>query len=92
MTNTYEFAYTKMPFGKYRGYYLKDIPDDYVKWAIMNYTDQGVATMFAVELARRYPEYRKPTIDSELDKKIARVKELGSYSNRPMKRVKDLLG
>lgn len=92
MTNTYEFAYTKMPFGKYRGYYLKDIPDDYVKWAIMNYTDQGVATMFAVELARRYPDYRKPTIDFEVDKKIARVKELGNYSSRPMKRAKDRLG
>lgn len=78
----YEFAYTKMPYGKYRGWYLKNIPDDYVRWAIMNYTDQGIATMFAVELARRYPEYRKLDIDASTEKKIKRVKELGSYSSK----------
>lgn len=55
----YEFAYTKMIYGKYRGWYLKDIPDDYVRWAIMNIEDQGLATMFAHELTRRYPELKK---------------------------------
>ena len=53
----YEFAYTKMIYGKYRGWYLKDIPDDYVKWATMN-LDTGLATMFAHELTRRYPQLK----------------------------------
>jgi len=55
----YEYKYTKMPFGKYRGWFLKDIPDQYLAWAIKTITDQAQATMLAVEYQRRHPEYRK---------------------------------
>lgn len=27
-----ELAHTKMPFGKYQGYYLIDLPEHYVVW------------------------------------------------------------
>jgi hypothetical protein len=27
-----ELAYTRMPFGKYQGYYLSDIPEPYYVW------------------------------------------------------------
>nr|WP_317631966.1 DUF3820 family protein [uncultured Flavobacterium sp.] len=27
-----ELAYTKMPFGKYEGYFLVDLPEHYVVW------------------------------------------------------------
>ena len=27
-----ELAFTKMPFGKYKGYYLSDIPEPYYVW------------------------------------------------------------
>ena len=27
-----ELAYTKMPFGKYKGYFLSDIPEPYYVW------------------------------------------------------------
>lgn len=48
-----EYAYTRMPWGKFKGVYLKDIPDDYLKWASINWNDRAVATMFRIELARR---------------------------------------
>lgn len=54
-----DYQYTKMPWGKYKGVFLKDIPDEYIKWAIMNYTDQAMAWMLSIELQRRYPKFRK---------------------------------
>lgn len=54
-----EYAYTKMTQGKYRGWFLKDIPLDYLKWAIMNWSDQAMAQMFAIELQRRDPKFRR---------------------------------
>jgi uncharacterized protein (DUF3820 family) len=59
MNLKYEFAYTKVPFGKYRNWFLKDVPDDYVKWALNNHIDRGICEMMAVEWQRRYPKYRK---------------------------------
>ena len=57
----YEYKFARMPFGKFKGYYLKDIPDDYIKWAVMNITDRAQAEMFAIELQRRNPKLRKGT-------------------------------
>lgn len=57
-----EYAYTKMPWGKYKGRFLKDVPDDYIKWAIMNWTDRGVAEMFKIELLRRDTGLRQKAI------------------------------
>lgn len=54
-----EYAYTKMPWGKYKGIFIKDIPDDYLKWAVQNWSDRGVAEMFKVELLRRVPSLRR---------------------------------
>lgn len=51
--------YTKMKFGKYKGIFLKDIPDEYIVWAIKNINDVGIATMFSVEYQRRYKQLRK---------------------------------
>ena len=60
MKNFYnEYAYTIVPFGKFKGIYLKDVPDDYVKWAVINLTDRASAEMFSVELQRRDPKLRK---------------------------------
>jgi uncharacterized protein (DUF3820 family) len=59
MNLKYEFAYTKVPFGKYRGWFLKDVPDNYVQWALINHNDRGICEMMAVEWQRRHPEYRK---------------------------------
>ena len=56
-----EYAYTKMPWGKYKGIYLKDVPIDYIKWGVSNWTDRGIAEMFKIELLRRTPVLRKPT-------------------------------
>jgi uncharacterized protein (DUF3820 family) len=57
--NYKEYEFTRMPYGKYKGFFLKDLPEDYLKWAVMNFNDQGMATMFAVELQRRNPKLRR---------------------------------
>lgn len=54
-----DFKETKMHFGKFKGFYMKDIPTDYLKWLIMNHTDRGLCEMYAVELQRRLPSLRK---------------------------------
>ncbi len=54
-----EYMYTKCNFGKYKGYFLKDIPTEYVEWAIKNINDEGIATMFSTEYQRRYKQVRK---------------------------------
>jgi hypothetical protein len=48
--------YTKMPWGKYKGIYIKDLPTEYIKWAVLNYTDRAFATWFAEELVYREPK------------------------------------
>jgi uncharacterized protein (DUF3820 family) len=54
-----EYMHTKMIYGKYKGIFIKDIPTDYIKWAVMNIRDRGMATMFSVELQRREPKLKK---------------------------------
>lgn len=53
-----DYKYTKMPFGKFKGFFLKDIPDDYIQWAVLNINDQALAFMFSIELQRRNPSFR----------------------------------
>ena len=54
-----EYAYTKMPFGKHKGTFLKDIPDAYIKWAVINIRDRASAEMFKIELQRRDVSFRR---------------------------------
>lgn len=60
MKNNYsEYKHTKMPYGKYKGFFIKDLPDKYVEWCILNYEDKGMAQMMATEIQRRNPKWRK---------------------------------
>jgi hypothetical protein len=52
--------YSRMIWGKYRGYFIKDVPLDYLRWAVLNYTDQAMARFLADELVRRDPTLKKP--------------------------------
>ena len=36
-----EIAYAKMPFGKYKGYYLSDLPEPYLVWFSQKGFPQG---------------------------------------------------
>jgi len=54
-----EYQLTKMPYGKYKGFFLKDLPENYLRWCVINWRDRGMATMFAVELQRRNPKLRR---------------------------------
>jgi hypothetical protein len=51
-----DIRYSKVTFGEHKGVFLKDIPVDYIKWAVMNLQDQAQATYFAEELLRREPK------------------------------------
>jgi hypothetical protein len=53
-----DFKYTKLNFGKFKGYFMKDIPDEYIEWAIKNIKDEASATMFAAEYMRRHKDFR----------------------------------
>lgn len=54
-----DFKDTKVPFGKYKGHTMKNVPDEYVKWVILNHKDRGICEMFSVELQRRHKIWRK---------------------------------
>ncbi len=53
-----EYAYTKIPVGKYKGVYLKDVPSDYLHWAVSNWSDRNITSAIRIELHRRTPELR----------------------------------
>lgn len=48
-----EYKFTKMPWGKYKGRYISELPDDYLKWCILNWEDRATAMMFVAEAQRR---------------------------------------
>ena len=43
----------KMPFGKYRGYFLKDVPLDYLAWACDNIKDKAMNRFLKEEYNKR---------------------------------------
>jgi uncharacterized protein (DUF3820 family) len=57
--NYKEYEFTKIRFGKYKGKTMCNVPTDYLIWAIKNISDQGIATMFSVELMRRDKSFRR---------------------------------
>jgi uncharacterized protein (DUF3820 family) len=60
MRKTYQdFKETKIPFGKYKGQTLKNIPQNYLEWVVMNHSDRGICEMCSVELQRRNISWRK---------------------------------
>lgn len=53
-----EYTERRITFGVHTGKMIKDIPISYIKWGILNF-DGAWAEMFARELQRRQPKYRK---------------------------------
>jgi|688.fasta_scaffold762790_2 uncharacterized protein (DUF3820 family) len=48
---------TKMPFGKYKGYFFKDVPYEYLEWAAKHWVDQQyrpILTLVVEEIEHRY--------------------------------------
>ena len=56
--NYNEYKFTKLRFGKYKGVFMKDIPDSYIEWAVKNISDRASSTMFAIEYQRRFKKFR----------------------------------
>lgn len=48
-----ESEFTKLNFGKYKGYYLRDVPLTYLDWACDNLLDEGLRWMCKIERERR---------------------------------------
>jgi uncharacterized protein (DUF3820 family) len=53
-----EYANDKVDFGRYQGTKLKDVPTSYLKWFIVNGSDQLMTTKFVLELGRREKSFR----------------------------------
>lgn len=53
-----DFEYTVINFGKYKGHFMRDVPDNYLLWAIQNIQDEALASMFSIEYQRRHKNYR----------------------------------
>jgi uncharacterized protein (DUF3820 family) len=48
---------TKMSFGKYKGYFFKDVPYEYLEWAAKHWVDQQyrpILTLVVEEIEHRY--------------------------------------
>ena len=44
---------TKMPWGKFKGIFIKELPDWYIEWASVNYEDRGMRIWFSEEMDYR---------------------------------------
>ena len=51
--STKEYQYRKVTWGKYAGYFVSDLPRDYIKWFIMNVNDLEWVQWFDQECHRR---------------------------------------
>lgn len=56
--NSNEYTERRITFGRYVGTMVKDIPVSYIKWGILNF-EGAWAEIFARELQRRQPRFRK---------------------------------
>lgn len=46
--------YMRFPWGKHKGWFLKDVPTDYLKWVVLKYENEpGLALVCGQELVRR---------------------------------------
>lgn len=48
----------RMTFGKYTGWFIRDVPDQYLEWGIMNIDDLYLAEWFKEEYVKRHPELK----------------------------------
>lgn len=53
-----EYTQRRLTFGKYVNWMIKDLPDDYVKWGILNLNHYW-ADFLSRELQRRDPSYKQ---------------------------------
>ena len=55
--------FTKFPFGKYKGVYIKDIPDDYLNWCSKNLVEEQyrytILQLVIEEISHRHFSCRK---------------------------------
>jgi hypothetical protein len=61
----HEYTHRRMIFGKYTNWFIKDLPLDYVKWAILNFTDKYWLDWLCRELCRRDPSFKYTTPTSK---------------------------
>ena len=60
---------SKMAWGKFKGMFLKEIPDWYIEWASINYEQQGMRQWFMEELEYRNTYEKKKLVPKYVSKK-----------------------
>jgi len=55
-THYKENSEIRWPWGRYRGRWVRELPDGYLKWVVLTVRDTGMAQVAADELARRNPK------------------------------------
>lgn len=50
---SHEYVHRRMPYGRYVNWFIKDLPINYLKWAILNLTDTTLCEYLAREYQRR---------------------------------------
>jgi hypothetical protein len=48
-----EIFLSRIPYGKYKDWYIKDLPDHYLKWASMHIKDDDLRWRCKIEISRR---------------------------------------
>lgn len=48
----------RMTFGKYAGWFIRDVPDQYLEWGILNIEDRALADWFKDEYLKRHTEFK----------------------------------
>lgn len=54
----------RMTFGKYAGWFIRDVPDQYLEWGILNIEDRALAEWFKDEYLKRHPKLVKTNIET----------------------------
>jgi len=65
-TNHQARRYAKMPWGKHRGVYIKDLSDSYINWCVQNYRQDSLALWFKEEQS-----YRNKHVKEQKNKQLA---------------------
>jgi hypothetical protein len=75
----YKQGYTEIPMGQYKGELLKDVPLDYIKWAIDNITDKMMVALFQTEIVRREKRVER---DSKIEEDAQVIKNKKRRASR----------
>jgi len=51
--------HARMPWGKHKGVYMKDLSDSYINWCVQNYNQDSLANWFKEEQSYRFKHVKE---------------------------------